>query len=195
MFFLDIATKFCYNYKKREKVQMKKQSSGVGPLDAAFKYLTPKARTVREVETYLDSCNYGEYEVYAAVERLKELGYLNDEQYANEFIRTRLNTKPVSRAHLYRQLKEHMLSDEVISTALNKLSSDDELKNAVAVASKFYGQFAELDEHTRMERTRRRLISRGFSYSDIRRALELISSDASVINDLIGDDVNDSYDE
>ncbi len=182
MFFLDIATKFCYNYKKREKVQMKKQSSGVGPLDAAFKYLTPKARTVREVETYLDSCNYGEYEVYAAVERLKELGYLNDEQYANEFIRTRLNTKPVSRAHLYRQLKEHMLSDEVISTALNKLSSDDELKNA-------------LDEHTRMERTRRRLISRGFSYSDIRRALELISSEAIVIHDSVGDDVNGSYDE
>ena len=88
-----------------------------------------------------------------------------------------------------------MLSDEVISTALDKLSSDDELKNAVAVASKFYGQFAELDEHTRIERTRRRLISRGFSYSDIRRALELISSDASVINDLIGDDVNGSYDE
>ena len=59
-------------------------------MDAAFQFLTTKARTVREMEEHLDSMNYGEYEVYQAVERLKELEYLNDEKYAADFVETRL---------------------------------------------------------------------------------------------------------
>ena len=44
------------------------------------------------MENYLDGQNYGEYEVYAAVERLKELKYLDDVRYAADFVSTRLAT-------------------------------------------------------------------------------------------------------
>ena len=42
---------------------MKKNKVGNTPMDAALKFLTAKARTVREMEDHLDSLNYGEYEV------------------------------------------------------------------------------------------------------------------------------------
>ena len=80
-----------------------KKEKGVSPMDAALGYLARRGRTVREMELYLDGQNYGEYEVYAAVERLKELGYLDDRRYAEEFVRSRLATKPVSR----RKLRHH----------------------------------------------------------------------------------------
>ena len=69
---------------------MKKNKVGNTPMDAGLKFLTAKARTVREMEDHLDSLNYGEYEVYQVVERLKELGYLDDAKYAADFVSTRL---------------------------------------------------------------------------------------------------------
>ena len=75
-------------------------------MDAALRFLA-RARTVREVERHLDACEYGEVEVYETVERLKDLGLLNDVTYAEEFVRTRLATKPISRAHLREQLLSH----------------------------------------------------------------------------------------
>ena len=55
---------------------MKKKKTGKSAMDSALDYLTSRPRTVREMENYLDGQNYGEYEVYAAVERLKELKYV-----------------------------------------------------------------------------------------------------------------------
>ena len=50
---------------------MKKKKTGKSAMDSALDYHTSRPRTVREMENYLDGQNYGEYEVYAAVERLK----------------------------------------------------------------------------------------------------------------------------
>ena len=90
---------------------MKKKKTGKSAMDSALDYLTSRPRTVREMENYLDGQNYGEYEVYAAVERLKELKYLDDVRYAADFVSTRLATKPLSRRKLKEQLRTHYLSD------------------------------------------------------------------------------------
>ena len=55
-------------------------------MDAALSFLTTRMRTVREVEDKLDDLQYGEADVLATVERLKELSLLNDEAYAQEFV-------------------------------------------------------------------------------------------------------------
>lgn len=73
-------------------------------MDAALTYLGFRARTVREVERYLDEKQYGEFEIMQVVDRLTELGLLNDAQYAADFVDSRLRTKPVSRRILREQL-------------------------------------------------------------------------------------------
>ena len=69
----------------------------MSPMDAALSYLTGRMRTVREVEDKLDDLQYGEGDILTTVARLKELNLLNDGEYAREFVRSRLATKPVSR--------------------------------------------------------------------------------------------------
>ena len=76
-------------------------------MDAALSYLSARMRTVREVEDKLDDLQYGEGDILVTVERLKELNLLNDEEYAREFVRSRLASKPVSRQKLYLDLKNH----------------------------------------------------------------------------------------
>ena len=85
---------------KNTKVQRTKKAKGASAYDEALYFLTPKARTVREVENRLDECNYSEGEIMAAIDRLRNNGLLNEEKFARDFIESRLNTKPVSRGKL-----------------------------------------------------------------------------------------------
>ena len=159
---------------KRKNTQSK--PADMSPMDAALSYLTGRMRTVREVEDRLDSLQYGEGDILMTVERLKELGLLNDREYAREFLRSRLATKPMSRQKLYMDLKAHMVPEELIEEALNELPEDAEADNALAVARKFWRQMAELPLSVRRERVLRRLMSRGFSteasLSALRQAAE-----------------------
>ena len=140
-------------------------------MDAALRYLGARARTVREVERHLDSCEYGEVEVYETVERLKELGLLDDFAYANEFVRTRLATKPISRAHLQEQLLAHEVEADAMEQALLQVDDGAQKQSAITVAGKYARQYARLDPQERDEMVLRRLLSRGYSYDDARAAL------------------------
>ena len=132
-------------------------------MDAALSYLTGRMRTVREVEDKLDDLQYGEGDILTTVARLKELNLLNDEEYAREFVRSRLSTKPVSRQKLYMDLRAHRVPEELIEATLNELPKETEADNALEVAKKYWRQMSALEEPVRRERVLRRLTSRGFS--------------------------------
>lgn len=135
----------------------------MSPMDAALSYLSARMRTVREVEDKLDDLQYGEGDILVTVERLKELNLLNDEEYAREFVRSRLATKPVSRQKLYLDLKNHKVPEAWIQTVLNELPEETEADNAREVAIKYWRQMSAIEEPVRRERVLRRLMSRGFS--------------------------------
>lgn len=151
---------------------MSKKGGASSPMDAALSYLSPKARTVREVEENLDSLDYAEYDVYSTVERLKELGYLDDEKYARDFIATRRATKPVSKRKLCEQLMAHKLGRDTVESALSELGDDDELSNAVGIAEKYARQFGSLEPDERRERVMKRLMGRGYDYDVCRAAAD-----------------------
>ncbi len=140
-------------------------------MDAALRYLGARARTIREVERHLDDCEYGEVEVYETVERLKELGLLDDVAFANEFVRTRLATKPISRAHLREQLLSHETEQEAIEQALSQIDEETQQRTAIATAEKYARQYVRLAPEERDEMVMRRLLSRGYSYEEARAAL------------------------
>lgn len=149
----------------------KSSETGRTPMDAALRYLGARARTIREVERHLDACEYGEVEVYETVERLKDLNLLNDLAFAEEFIRTRLATKPISRAHLREQLLMHETDAEAMEQALSLVDEETQQRSAVEVAEKYARQYARLPERERDEMVIRRLLSRGYSYDDAHAAL------------------------
>ena len=146
--------------------------SGRTPMDEALRFLSARARTVREVERRLDACEYGEVEVYETVERLKDLGLLNDAAFAEQFVQTRLSTKPVSRAHLREQLMQHEVDRDALEQALLLVDEETEAGSAVAVAAKYARQGARLPEDEKREFVLKRLMARGYGYDAARNALE-----------------------
>lgn len=153
--------------------------SGRTPMDEALRFLGARARTVREVERRLDECDFGEVEIYGVVERLKQLGLLDDAAYAREFVRTRLNTKPVSRAHLREQLLAHETAREAIDEALAALGDEDEAQAALLVAGKYARQYARLPYDERREVVLRRLGARGYAFDVARAAADAALAEES----------------
>lgn len=141
-------------------------------MDYALQYLTSKDRTVSEMQAYLDEKEFGEADVDATIERLIESGLLNDRRYAKMFVESRLRTKPLSRSHLYQQLRQHGIAQELIEEALSGAASDSDEENARLLAEKYVRQYASIDSEQRRQRVQRRLVSRGFSYETVRRAYE-----------------------
>lgn len=156
---------------------MKNENQNKSPLDWAMYYLSFKSRTQREMENYLDEKQFGEVEVYDAVERLKELGLIDDEKYARDFIDSRLNTKAVSRRHLFEQLSAHFIPKEVIEAALDALPESTDSENALLLADKYYRQLNSLDEDERREKVAQRLMRRGYSFETVKAALNRLGEE------------------
>ena len=146
-------------------------------MDAALKYLTNAPRTVREVERRLDELEFGEVEVADVVDRLEELGLLNDESYCKDFVASRLRTKPVSRRHLHEQLRGHEAREEAIEEALAQVDAETEANNARLVAEKYLRQFEALKPEEQKDRLFKRLLARGFDYDCVRGAIEALTGE------------------
>ena len=147
-------------------------------MDAALRFLGPRARTIREVERHLDACQFGEVEVYDVVERLKDLNLLNDFAYAEDYIKTRLATKPISRARLSEQLRALEIDEEALERALALVDDEQEAQSAAQVAGKYARQYASLPEQERTEMVLRRLLARGYGYDEARAALKATTEEA-----------------
>ncbi|MCH5279056.1 MAG: RecX family transcriptional regulator [Christensenellaceae bacterium] len=167
---------------------MRKAKTQSSAYDMALDYLTSKARTVREMELRLDEGDYSEIEIMQTVDRLIGSGLLDDRKYAEAFIETRLNTKPVSRRKLREQLEGHFVPDDIIKDALNVVSDDVENANAKSVAEKYFRQFSSLELSERFRRVGLRLASRGYTYDCIKLVLSELGDQ---VDDAPEDDSND----
>ncbi len=173
---MDYSEGMCYNHAEMNGgIRVMTRKKNASAFDSALKYLTPKARTVREVENYLDDMNYSEIEVLNTIGRLEAANLLNDRKYAEDFVESRLNTKPVSRAKLCSQLREHFVPDEIINSVIEMVDDVVEEANAFAVAEKFYRQFEKLNSEERLRRVTLRLQSRGYNYDCIKKCIGRLS--------------------
>lgn len=149
-----------------------KNANGKPCMETALKYLASKPRTVRETENHLTQKGCSKHEVAATVERLLELGYLNDEGYAQEFVRTRLNSKPVSKRKLKAQLYQRRLDESAVNLALESVSGQQEMENAMKLAQKFKIQLQGLPQYEMAGKITQRLLSRGFEFSTVKACIK-----------------------
>ena len=91
-------------------------------LQRAVKLLAAKPRSVEELRgRLLDKGWADEAAVEAAIAKLKEYGYLDDEQFALGFAQARVRQKPVGRTRLARDLQTKKIDKELAAQTLEKV--------------------------------------------------------------------------
>jgi len=103
------------------------------PVDLAFRFLGRRDRTVAEVRAHLAKKGVEEADVEAAVEELRDMGYLDDARYAHRFVEDRVNLDGWGSERIERKLVELGVEREHVSAALRGRDFGTELDAAVAL--------------------------------------------------------------
>ena len=105
----------------------------------------------------------------AVVERLREVGLLDDERYAARLARSLSEIKHYPRRRIEQELRHRGISSMLIQTALSELEGEDYEQALALLQKKYYNKLNDPDSRRRVIAA---LARRGFSYGAIRRAMD-----------------------
>lgn len=111
----------------------------------------------------------------AAVERMAELGLVNDADYARRYAADCMNLKGYSLSRTALALREKGISREIIEDTLSELDFDPELAIAEIITKK-YARY--LDDDKGIAKTTNALLRLGYRHGDIRRVMANLAEDA-----------------
>lgn len=134
--------------------------------EKALFYISKTPKTKREVKDYLVKKGFSETSAWYAVDKLKEYGYIDDEQYARRFIECTGRTQG-KRLMAYKLMAKGVKKEDVESAY--DASGGSAKDNAAALAIKRLKN-KEINKENILK-TYRYLISRGFSYEEAEFAI------------------------
>ncbi len=138
-------------------------------MDAALTYLTARMRSEKEMRQYLEKKEYAPEEIAAVMERLKEYRYIDDQAFADEWIRTRTATKPIGKYVLSQGLYRKGIGKETIERSLQSYNTEDEQRACDVLCEKLVQKHGT--DRAALMKVQRALLTRGFSYDMMRNAL------------------------
>ena len=112
--------------------------------------------------------DFGEEAADKAIERLCELGLINDEGFARKYAES-LRHKHMSQRQIAQKLRQKGLDKELTSEALEDLNLDEKEEIRALINKKY---LRKLSDEGDLRRTIAALQRRGFGYSDIRPVIE-----------------------
>lgn len=140
---------------------------------AGIKYLARRSRSRREVQTYLHKKEYSPSAISSALAYLADLGYINDRQFAEDWGRSRIESRRFGKLRIRQELLQKGLDEGLIASTLEKLFSEtDEIQLARSCAEKCLPSLAGLDQVKKKRRLAQRLQRKGFPYDIIRNIIE-----------------------
>ena len=89
-------------------------------LEAALRFLEARQRSVAEVRRRLTTAGYREDLITAAIERLRELGMLDDQAFASLWVESRDRARPRGERALRQELRQKGIESGVIAATLEE---------------------------------------------------------------------------
>ena len=142
-------------------------------MDAALGLIAVRSRSAQELRERLGRKLFSPDVAEAVIQRLQELGYVDDKRYAVEFVRARIAQRPSGRRALQAELRRKGIEGETIDEVLDEcLGGVDEVAMAVSVIERRLPRLSKLDGRTARSRLDALLQRRGFDFEVIREAVD-----------------------
>ncbi len=132
-----------------------------------LRYVAIRPRTQWEVETYLQRKDASPTLAEQLLNKLSNIGLLDDHKLAQAFVNDRRLLRPTSRRKMMAELRKKHVTDEVIQKALGN-ERQDERSALRAIVERKRKQSRYQDDLKLMQY----LARQGFNYDDIKQALK-----------------------
>jgi len=140
--------------------------------NCSLRYLAVRPRSINEVREYLTfRKGYSDEEVDNAIGKLKAQKYLDDEDFAQLWIKNRLDLAPRPISVIKMELLKKGVDKDIIDESLKQIDSNMELISVCELAGKRYRQARYQDKQKLTEF----LARRGYKYSLIQQAFEQLA--------------------
>lgn len=129
----------------------------------ALTQLDRAPRTRAQLERALDARHVPQDVAAVVLDRLTEVGLVDDEAYARMLVRSRTVTRGLARRALRAELRHKGCGDEAISAALADVTDEDERQRAAELVVRHSRRMAGLDAVVRRRRLAGMLARKGYS--------------------------------
>lgn len=150
---------------ENEFYKLEAESQLIEAKQKAVDLLARRDHSAQELSLKLSSRSFPPGVIEAVIDELQTRGYLDDHRFALSFIRQRLSRKPESIPMLTALLQNKGVNQHIITEAIEESAIDRHELARRAIAR--YRKRGDSDK-----RLTQRLCAKGFSYGEIKRALE-----------------------
>ncbi|MBT2681516.1 recombination regulator RecX [Bacillus sp. ISL-35] len=140
--------------------------------NTAINYLSHRMRSESEVREHLKKKEISESVIKEAIHKLYEFKFLNDEEFANAFVRTQLNTTDKGAEVIKLELKEKGIAPDLITKVVDEVSFDEQLEKAIKLSEKYALKNKKDSSRILKQKIEQMLRRKGYSFSIIRAALD-----------------------
>jgi regulatory protein len=163
--------------------EMKLESEVILAKEIAYRFISYKPRTLKEVSDKLKAKGFQSDLVSKVVEELKNYGFINDLEYARNFVLNKSRSKTLGELALRRELLSKGISSEIIDEVLSERENlIDEFESALDLAQGKLKQIKSLKKRKKgRDEYKRRiyefLLRRGFKFETINRVMREVFDD------------------
>lgn len=153
----------------------RKEGGSPEAVQAAFKLLSVRQRSVRELEKKLLQKGFEAAGVEGAVEYLLQAGLLDDERFARSLAESRSRHKAWGPARIARDLASRGIDESIIKSALAGCAPEED--SAIEACRRWLKRNSRERGPRAREKAFRHLKARGFSTAAVMKALGGLPSD------------------
>ncbi|MQS76597.1 recombination regulator RecX [Companilactobacillus halodurans] len=129
----------------------------------AVNYLSYQLRTEKEIKEYLYKKEYHRDAVDLTIDRLKDLHYIDDENYAQSFINTQLRMSANGPKIIEQKMLQKGVPSAVIQNKLDEIDQDILVENAIEFAKKQVRKQKRASFKQMLNKLRQSLYQKGFN--------------------------------
>jgi regulatory protein len=138
-------------------------------LQSAFRFIGYRQRTEAEVVKKLEQLEFNSEIISTVMIELKEKRYVDDKEFASQWIELRSESKPRSKRFIQFELGKKGISGEIIEEALEK--APDDIVMAVKLGKKYLSRYSAINDQEFRKKMIGVLSRRAFLYSVVNDAL------------------------
>lgn len=135
----------------------------------AVKYISYQPRTEKEVTEKLKECEYSNDIIFRVIETMKKYNYINDKEYAKNFLTSKLNLKGYGIFKISFDLKQKGISDDIINDIIENTELNENKRALEVLEKKLRGK--KISDYKEKQKLYNFLLRRGFSYDVIKEAI------------------------
>ncbi len=142
--------------------------------DLVLKFLSFRPRSKKELKDWFKKKEVGEETEKLIWEKLKKLGYINDEEFAKWWIEQRQQFRPTGFRRLALELRQKGISPDTLDNIKNQVENKDETEEAKRAAGKKMRVWEKLPPLEFRKKMTSFLARRGFSWDTISEVVDEI---------------------